>query len=67
VRATQASLPAADLSAWRELNALVRAVEDDCRQLHAQYMRDRSKLITIADRMAAAKRDNRPLGRRAAG
>jgi len=35
--------------------------------LHAQYMRDRSKLITIAERMAALKRDNRPLGRRATG
>jgi CHAD domain-containing protein len=67
VRATQASLPAADLSAWREFNALVRAVEDDCRQLHAQYMRDRAKLMAIAERMAAVKRDNRPVGRRAAG
>jgi len=67
VRATQASLAAADLSAWREFNALVRAVEDDCRQLHAQYMRQRPKLLAIAERMAAVKRDNRPVGRRAAG
>jgi CHAD domain-containing protein len=67
VRAAQASLPAADLSAWRDFNALVRAVEDDCRQLHAQYMRERPKLIAIAERMAAVKRDGRPVGRRAAG
>jgi CHAD domain-containing protein len=66
VRATQAALPAADLSAWRELNALVRAVEDDCRQLHAHYMRDRSDLIAITDRMAA-KRDVRAVGRQVAG
>jgi CHAD domain-containing protein len=67
VRETQASLPASDLSAWRDFNALVRAVEDDCRQFHAQYMRDRARLIVIADRMAAVKRDTRPVGRRAAG
>jgi CHAD domain-containing protein len=67
VRTAQASLPASDLSAWRQFNALVRAVEDDCRQLHAHYMRDRVRLVAIADRMAALKRDSRPAGRRAAG
>jgi CHAD domain-containing protein len=68
VREAQASLPASDLSSWRDFNALVRAVEDDCRQFHAHYMRDRDKLIAMADRMAAVKRDTRlPGGRRAAG
>jgi CHAD domain-containing protein len=66
VRETQAALPAADLSAWRELNALVRAVEDDCRQLHAHYMRDRPELIAITNRMAA-KRDIRPVDNQVAG
>ena len=45
---------------------LVRAVEDDCRQLHAHYMRDRAELIAITDRMAA-KRDVRPVGSQVAG
>jgi CHAD domain-containing protein len=67
VREAQAALPASDLSAWRDLNALVRAVEDDCRQLHARYMRDRPRLLAIAERLAAVKREPRPLGRRAAG
>jgi CHAD domain-containing protein len=66
VRETQASLPAADLGTWRELNALVRAVEDDCRQLHAHYMRHRAELIAITDRIAV-KRDVRPVGRQVAG
>jgi CHAD domain-containing protein len=66
VRETQAALPAADLGAWRELNALVRAVEDDCRQLHAHYMRDRAELIAITDRMTV-KRDLRQVRSQVAG
>jgi CHAD domain-containing protein len=67
VRAAQASLPASDLSAWRDFNTLVRAVEDDCRQFHAHYMRDRAKLTAMADRMVVLRRDARPVGRRVAG
>jgi CHAD domain-containing protein len=52
-RELQASLSPPNLTAWRELGALVHAVEPECRQLHARYMRDRSKLIAIADRMGA--------------
>jgi CHAD domain-containing protein len=66
VRAAQAASPPTDLGAWNDFNALGRAVEDDCRQFHARYMRDRPKLMAIAERMAAVKRDNRVVGRRAA-
>jgi hypothetical protein len=41
--------------AWKALGALVHAVEDDCRQWHARYMRDRLVLIAIADRLGASK------------
>lgn len=53
VRQVQASLSTPDLSAWRDLGSLTRAIEDDCRLLHARYMRDRTRLIAVADRMAA--------------
>lgn len=64
VRETQASLPASDQKAWRDFDTLVRAVEDDCRQLHADYMRDRARLLAIADRMS--RRETRVAARRAA-
>src|SRR5262249_17508857 len=52
-RELQASLFPPDLSTWRGLNLLVHAIEDDCRQMHARYMRDRTRLLAIADRLGA--------------
>jgi CHAD domain-containing protein len=66
-REAQAALSPPDLTAWRDLSAIVHAVEDDCRTLHARYMRDRTGLIAIANRMGAGKRAARPASRRAAG
>ena len=54
-RDVQASLVPPDLSTWRGLNVLLHAVEDDCRQLHARYMRDRTRLLAIADRLGAGR------------
>jgi CHAD domain-containing protein len=54
-REAQASLSAPDLTAWRQLGALFHAVDDDCRLLHARYLRDRLALIAIADRLGASK------------
>jgi CHAD domain-containing protein len=54
-REVQATWSPPDLTEWRELGSLVHAVEDDCRQLHARYMRDRATLIGITDRMGASK------------
>jgi CHAD domain-containing protein len=65
-RGVQASLCPPDLTAWKELGSLVHAVEGDCRQLHAQYMRDRTTLIVIADRTAASRPLSAAVGRRAA-
>ena len=52
-RDAQASLFPPDVITWRELRSLVHAVEVDCRQMHARYMRDRAGLIAIADRLGA--------------
>ena len=51
-REAQASLVPPDFATWRQLKSLVHGIEDDCRQMHARYMRDRARLIAIADRLA---------------
>jgi len=53
VRQLQASLTAPDIAVWRELDALVTSLEDECRRLHARYMRGRAALLAICDRDAA--------------
>jgi len=66
-RSVQASIAPPDLTAWRQLGALVRALEDDCRQLHARYLRDRRRLVAIANRAAGvARTEPASAGRRAA-
>ena len=57
-REAQASC-ALDLTTWRDLGALVHVIENDCRQLHARYMSDRTHLLTTANRMAAGIRAHR--------
>jgi CHAD domain-containing protein len=66
-REAQASLVRPDLNGWRELTRLVHAVEDECRELHAHYMRDRTKLTAIANRMGASHALSSPDSGRAAG
>jgi len=63
-REAQALSSPPDLRASRDLSSLVHAVEDDCRRLHARYMRNRTELMAIANRMAAPRAQ--PLPRRAA-
>jgi CHAD domain-containing protein len=65
-REAQASLSPPDLARWRHLGSLVHVVEDDCRQLHARYMRDRAGLIEIANRMGAGALEGQRVGRRTA-
>jgi hypothetical protein len=50
VRETQASLAPPNITIWRELDALVGSLEDDCRRLHARYMRLRDALALTAER-----------------
>jgi CHAD domain-containing protein len=67
VRATQASLTPPSVSVWRDLDTLVTTLEDDCRRLHARYMRLRDELIEIAERRAEHRTaaPSRALARRA--
>jgi CHAD domain-containing protein len=53
VRTVQASLMPPNLAVWRDLDALVVSLEDDCRLLHAQYMRSRDALTSVSDRLTA--------------
>lgn len=53
VRQVQASLAPTTLSEWRDLDALIVSLEDDCRRLHARYMRLREPLSAIAERLGA--------------
>jgi CHAD domain-containing protein len=66
-RQEQAALSPATLIAWRELDLLIEALEDDCRALHASYMDDRAKLIAIADRICNTNGHAVFVNRRAAG
>jgi CHAD domain-containing protein len=50
VRQTQAALTPPSVSVWRDLDALVVSLEDDCRRLHARYMRMRDALAAVATR-----------------
>jgi CHAD domain-containing protein len=50
VRDVQAALTPPSLSVWRDLDAVVESLDDDCRRLHARYMRARVPLLAIADR-----------------
>jgi CHAD domain-containing protein len=50
VRRTQASLTPPSVTVWRGLDALMSSLEDDCRRLHARYMRTRDALRAVAAR-----------------
>ena len=48
-RAAQASLPPRNRRAMGELNILIRALEAECREGHASYMRARPALLKLCD------------------
>jgi CHAD domain-containing protein len=54
VRQTQASLTPPSISVWRDLDSLIASLEDDCRRLHARYMRIREALGDVAARRSEA-------------
>ena len=69
-RKVQAALPPSDTVAWDQLDALIDGIEDDCRRLHARYMRERPALLamcaeavarphTVSTRRAAPRRPAR--------
>jgi CHAD domain-containing protein len=52
VRQVQASLMPPDVTAWRGLDALMMIIENDCRRLHASYVRTSGLLAAVCDRLA---------------
>lgn len=48
-RAVQEAMPAADRRGMAELNALIRVLEDECREGHAAYLRSRPALLKLCD------------------
>jgi CHAD domain-containing protein len=50
VRQTQASLTPPSVTVWRDLDAVIISLEDDCRRLHARYMKMRPALEAVAGR-----------------
>lgn len=57
VRQVQAFAPPT-LAVWRDLDALVLSLENDCRRLHGHYMRMRTTLASVGGRVSV------PYGRR---
>jgi CHAD domain-containing protein len=53
VRQVQASIQPFTIEASHEFDALVGSLEDDSRRLHARYVRARSALVALCDRLAA--------------
>jgi CHAD domain-containing protein len=56
VRQTQASLAPPNVAVWRDLDALVAALEDDCRRLHARYMRARPSVLAVAEKVIVTEK-----------
>jgi CHAD domain-containing protein len=54
-REVQAAIALPDLLAWRRLGSLMRALDDECRRLHARYVRDRARLIAVTHRVEATR------------
>jgi CHAD domain-containing protein len=52
VRQVQASLVPPDVSAWRGLDTLMMMIENDCRRLHASYVRSSGSLSAVCDRLS---------------
>jgi hypothetical protein len=55
VRQLQASLTPPDVTMWRKLDTLTTALENDCRRLHARFMRQRTVVLSLCDRAAGVK------------
>jgi len=53
VRQVQAALTPPDSGVWDNLDGLVNGLEDDCRRLHARYMRARPVLAAVCARSVA--------------
>jgi CHAD domain-containing protein len=56
VRQAQATLAPPSVTVWRTLDNLVSRLDNECRRLHARYMRLRPELDALVDRLAPSPR-----------
>ncbi len=60
IRHMQATLTPPSVTVWRGLDRLVSLLDEDCRRLHARYMRGRPALEALAARLSGAEHAPRP-------
>ena len=58
-RQLQAEVAGSDRRLSSELDALIRTLEDECRQLHGIYMRRRDSIVRLCQ-LLQARDDTRP-------
>ena len=56
VRQLQASLTPPNFPVWRDLDALVVLLEEDCRRLHGRYMRAREGIAALASTLSGVEK-----------
>jgi CHAD domain-containing protein len=54
-RELQASVDPPDVMLWRRIDALTTALENDCRRLHARFMRQQAAVRAVCDRVNRLK------------
>jgi CHAD domain-containing protein len=64
VRQVQGALSPPDVTIWRTLDSLVASLENNCRRLHARYVRERAALVALCDRFGARSAARRASARR---
>jgi CHAD domain-containing protein len=55
VRQLQASVEPPDVTVWRKIDVLTMALENDCRRLHARFMRHQAAVRAVCDRVNRLK------------
>ncbi|MGE0460338.1 MAG: CHAD domain-containing protein [Vicinamibacterales bacterium] len=60
VREVQAALASSDRTTATDLDALVRVLEEECREGHAAFLKERAAITELCRLVIEAARDNRP-------
>ena len=52
IREMQATLASPDFTMWRKVDCLIALLEDDCRRLHAKFVRQEIAIRAICQRVS---------------
>jgi CHAD domain-containing protein len=66
-RTAQTSLMPPDITVWRQLDAVIGLLEDDCRRLHARYLVSREQLLALCVHLSGRAYQRISATRRASG